>query len=72
MTNIRKGDLQMTALANTNGKVHTIIHTASTAAAGVGAGLAQIPGSDMPVLCGIQGAMIVGISQSTWAFYLQE
>ena len=29
---------------------HTIIHTASVAAGGVGAGLAQIPGSDNAVI----------------------
>ena len=31
-------------------KCHTVIHSASAAAAGVGSGLAQIPGSDSPVL----------------------
>ena len=43
--------------------VHVIIHGATTAAAGVGAGLAQIPGSDAPVLMSIQTAMILGIGQ---------
>ena len=43
--------------------VHTIIHAASVAAGGVGAGLAQIPGSDMPVLVSIQTAMIIGIAE---------
>jgi uncharacterized protein (DUF697 family) len=43
--------------------VHVIIHGASTAAAGVGAGLAQIPGSDTPVLMSLQTAMVVGIAQ---------
>ncbi len=42
-------------------KINTIIHGASVSAAGVGAGLAQIPGSDMPILCGIQTTMILGI-----------
>jgi uncharacterized protein (DUF697 family) len=45
-----------------NGKVHGIIHTASVAAGGVGAGLAQIPGSDAPVLAGIQTTMIIAIA----------
>ena len=43
-------------------RVHAIVHTASVASAGVGAGLAQLPGSDAPVLMGIQTAMIVGIA----------
>ena len=41
--------------------IHGIIHTSSAAAAGVGAGLAQLPGSDAPVIVGIQSAMIVAI-----------
>jgi len=48
-------------MATHNQKIHGIIHTASTAAAGVGAGLAQIPGSDATVLAGIQTTMIVAI-----------
>jgi uncharacterized protein (DUF697 family) len=52
-----------TAVVKTNSKVHAIIHTASASSAGVGAGLAQIPGSDMPVLCGIQITMIIGIAK---------
>jgi len=43
-------------------KVHGVIHTASLAAAGVGAGLAQIPGSDTPVLCSIQTLMIMAVA----------
>lgn len=39
--------------------IHGIIHTASGSAALVGAGLAQIPGSDAPVLAGIQTTMIL-------------
>jgi len=59
-----KGEVIMsTAIANVSSKVHGIIHTASAGAAGVGAGLAQIPGSDMPVLCTIQVAMIIGIAK---------
>lgn len=45
-----------------NQKVHGIVHTASTAAAAVGAGLAQLPGSDAPVLAGIQTTMIIAIA----------
>lgn len=40
---------------------HAIIHTASTAAAAVGAGLAQIPMSDSAVLVPIQITMIVSL-----------
>lgn len=43
--------------------VHVLIHGASTAAAGVGAGLAQLPGSDAPVLAGIQAGMVLGIAR---------
>ena len=43
-------------------KIHGAIHTASAAAAGVGAGLAQIPGSDSAVLVPIQVAMITAIA----------
>ena len=44
------------------GKITAVIHSASVAAAGVGGGLAQIPGSDMPVLCGIQTSMVIAIA----------
>lgn len=40
-------------------KCHAIIHTASAAAAGVGAGLAQIPGSDNALLTPIQLTMTI-------------
>lgn len=43
--------------------IHALIHSASVASAGVGAGLAQVPGSDAPVLAGIQSALILGIAQ---------
>lgn len=36
---------------------HVAIHTGSAAAAGIGAGLAQLPGSDAPVIMTIQVAM---------------
>lgn len=42
-------------------KCHAIIHAAAGSAAGVGAGLAQIPGSDAPVLVAIQTAMIISL-----------
>ncbi len=42
--------------------IHGIIHTASSSAAAVGGGLAQLPGSDAPVLAGIQTAMIIAIA----------
>jgi len=51
------------AMATRNQKVHGIIHTTSASAGLVGGGLAQIPGSDMPVLVGLQTAMIVAIAQ---------
>lgn len=50
-------------MASQNDKVHGVVHLAASAAAGVGAGLAQIPGSDMPLLATIQTGMIVGIAQ---------
>lgn len=48
-------------MASNNKKIHAIIHTASATAGGIGAGLAQLPGSDMPVLMTLQTAMIVAI-----------
>ena len=45
-----------------NTKCHTIIHTAATATAGVGAGLAQIPGSDNAVIVPIQISMIMSLA----------
>ena len=42
-------------------KVHSIIHASSASAAAVGAGLANIPGSDAPVLIAIQTGMIISI-----------
>jgi uncharacterized protein (DUF697 family) len=50
-------------MATRRQKVHGVIHTASAAAAGVGAGLAQVPGSDMPVICGIQTTMIIAVAE---------
>ena len=42
-------------------KSHAIIHSASAAAAGVGAGLAQIPGSDNAIIVPIQIAMTISL-----------
>jgi uncharacterized protein (DUF697 family) len=43
-------------------KVHGIIHTASVSAGGIGAGLAQVPGSDNAVITPIQLGMISAIA----------
>jgi uncharacterized protein (DUF697 family) len=50
-------------MATTLQKIHGVIHTTSAAAAAVGAGLAQVPGSDAPVLMTLQTAMIVSIAE---------
>jgi uncharacterized protein (DUF697 family) len=42
---------------------HGVIHTASMAAAGVGAGLAQIPGSDSVPLTAIQLTMTISLGK---------
>ena len=44
-------------------KAHFIIHSASTAAAGVGAGMAQLPFPDATVLLPIQTAMVIKLEQ---------
>ena len=43
-------------------KIHGIIHTCAAACAGVGAGLAQVPGSDSAAIVPLQTAMIVSIA----------
>lgn len=48
-------------MATRNRKIHSIIHFASVTAGGIGAGLAQLPGSDMPMLMALQTAMILAI-----------
>ena len=48
-------------MATRDEKIHGIIHVAAASAAGVGGGLAQIPGADMPIIMGIQTAMIIAI-----------
>jgi uncharacterized protein (DUF697 family) len=49
-------------MATKNQKIHGIIHTASAACAGIGGGLAQIPGSDSVAIVPLQTAMIVAIA----------
>lgn len=49
-------------MATKNQKIHGIIHTAATSAGLVGGGMAQIPGADMPVIMGLQTAMIVAVA----------
>lgn len=44
-------------------KCHAIIHTASVAAGGVGAGLAQVPGSDNAVITPIQLTMAISLAK---------
>lgn len=44
-------------------KCHAIIHTASAAAASVGAGLAQVPGGDNALLTPIQLAMTISLGK---------
>ena len=44
-------------------KAHFIIHCASTAAAGVGAGMAQLPFPDATVLLPIQTAMVIALGK---------
>lgn len=44
-----------------NAKIHAIIHVATVTAGGIGAGLAQLPGADMPALTTLQAAMIIAI-----------
>lgn len=44
-------------------KCHAIIHTASTAAAGIGAGLAQVPCSDNALITPIQLTMTISLGK---------
>lgn len=50
-------------MATKNEKAHGIIHTAAAASALVGGGLAQLPGSDAPILAGLQSAMIISLAE---------
>ena len=52
----------MSNIQPSSGSLHAIIHAAAVAAGGVGAGLAQLPGSDAPVLIGLQAAMVTAIA----------
>ena len=54
----------MTHMTDTQkAKCHAIIHTASASAAAVGAGLAQIPGSDNAVIMPIQLVMTISLGR---------
>ncbi len=48
-------------MATKNQKIHAIIHTTTVTAGGIGAGLAQLPGADMPFLIALETAMIMAI-----------
>lgn len=45
-----------------NQKVHGLIHSTSASSGGVGAGLSQIPGSDILPITALQAGMITGIA----------
>ncbi|MBJ9924670.1 hypothetical protein [Burkholderia cenocepacia] len=49
-------------MATKTQKVHGIIHGTSLACGAIGAGLAQVPGSDSAAIVPLQTAMIVGIA----------
>jgi len=49
-------------MATKNQKVHGIIHMASVACAGIGGGMAQVPGSDSVAIVPIQTGMIIAIA----------
>lgn len=49
--------------AEQRAKCHAIIHSASASAGAVGAGLAQIPGSDNAVIVPIQIGMTIGLGR---------
>lgn len=53
---VQEANINMTEIEKN--KVSKAIHMSAAAAAGVGAGLAQIPGSDAPVIVTVQIAMI--------------
>lgn len=57
--NLRLGTEIMTE--EQKNKCHAIIHAAATAAAAVGAGLAQLPCSDAAIIVPIQVAMIISL-----------
>ena len=47
---------------NLDARAHALIHSTSVAAAGVGAGLAQLPGSDAPILTALQASMVAALA----------
>ena len=47
--------------AKEKNRCHFIIHSAAVSAAGVGAGMAQIPGADVPTIVGIEIAMTIAL-----------
>lgn len=49
--------------SNQKENCHAIIHTAALSCAGVGAGMAQLPGSDSAVIVPIQIGMIVALGK---------
>jgi uncharacterized protein (DUF697 family) len=61
---IASGSANHPPMATQLQKIKGIIHTAAAAAAGIGAGLAQVPGSDAPALVGIQTTMIMMIADA--------
>lgn len=58
-----KTKLRLKMTSEQYGECHAIIHSASAAAAGVGAGLAQIPCSDNVVITPIQVGMITALGK---------
>lgn len=56
-----RGEQMMTD--NQKAKCHAIIHSASAAAGGVGAGLAQVPGSDNLIITPIQLTMTISLGK---------
>lgn len=52
-----------TLTSSQKAKCHGIIHTASFAASGIGAGLAQVPCSDSVIIAPIQLAMTISLGQ---------
>jgi len=52
----------MAITTSESNKSHAIIHVASTASAAIGAGLAQIPGSDIVPITAIQIGMVISLA----------
>lgn len=50
-------------MATKEQKIHGVIHATALGCAGVGAGLAQVPGSDSAVMVPLQSAMIIAIAR---------